>query len=157
MFPPLMVGYSSTFTWIPPWNSKSDNVLFVELYSVILLIRLNELWPANSKSDENCVVRKLITSYPVSPWRNMGPQQKSVNLSRDMIGSQGINLPPIRFFTNLLLVSTVLVQVMLFYYAFENFSSLNLAPISRLHISTFVQNVPFPLPLIPLFDLLAYI
>lgn len=39
---------------------KVWNLLFVELYSVILLIRQNELWPANSKSDDNCVVKKWI-------------------------------------------------------------------------------------------------
>lgn len=35
-----------------------------------------------------------LTSHPASPWRNMWPQQKIVNLSRDTIGSQGIFSSP---------------------------------------------------------------
>lgn len=99
-----------------------------------------------------------LTSHPASPWRNICGLNKRASTSQEIrLAAKALFLLPIRFFTNLLSVSTVLVQVFLFYCAFDNSSSLNLAPVPPLHISIFVQNVPFLLPLIPLFDLLVYI
>lgn len=118
---------------------KVWNLLFVELYSVILLIRQNELWPANSKSDDNCVVKKWINFLSCLSLAEHGAstneRQPVKRHDWQPRPSSSKVLPPIRFFTNLLSVSTVLVQVFLFYYASENSSSLNLAPVSPLHKS----------------------